>query len=97
MWSETKSWQTCKDLGEFEAPKSPPIELQSLDEPVLPKSPIATQNMDKEGEINIDSVDNDRTESQVIIVNINTSVSTTTNNTENVHTVNTGWSVITYF
>ncbi|GJY04294.1 lysine-specific demethylase JMJ25 isoform X1 [Tanacetum coccineum] len=79
---KTKRQQTCKDLGESEAAKSPPIEPESLDEPVLPKSPIAAHNMEKEGEINIDSIDNDRTESQGISASVNTSVATTSN-TEN--------------
>nr|GEV41600.1 retrovirus-related Pol polyprotein from transposon TNT 1-94 [Tanacetum cinerariifolium] len=74
---KTKSRQICKDLGKFEAPKSLPIEPESLDEPMLPKSPITAHNIEKEGEINIDSVDNDRTESQGISADVNTYIATT--------------------
>nr|GEY05993.1 retrovirus-related Pol polyprotein from transposon TNT 1-94 [Tanacetum cinerariifolium] len=85
---KTKSRQISKDLGKFEAPKSPPIEPESLDEPMLPKSPITAHNIEKEGEINIDSVDNERTKSQGISAGMNNYIATT-NSTENDYNMNT--------
>lgn len=45
---------------------SPTNAPKSLDEPILPKSPITEHNMEDDGEINIDTVEDDKTESQEI-------------------------------
>ncbi|KVH89577.1 JmjC domain-containing protein [Cynara cardunculus var. scolymus] len=74
---KTKTLQRHGSLGESEVAKSPEKAPDNLSEQMLPKSPIAEHSTKNDGEISLDSIEDDRTESQGISITTTTIPTTT--------------------